>query len=86
MFWRNGVIAASSPRMAFGNSFHAQPEPFENAVNLQRFYHIMRTRRFVPAVFWQQRRDAPLVNSDQYDQWKSNYFVQYGFQNTAKVG
>jgi hypothetical protein len=51
MFGWNGIITAASPRMASQNSFKSQPESFKDPMNPKRLNHIMRTGRFVTAVF-----------------------------------
>jgi hypothetical protein len=47
----NGVIAAASPWMASRNSFKPEPQSLKNSMNPKRLNHIMRTGRFITAVF-----------------------------------
>ncbi len=84
-FRRNRIVTFTSPGMAACNSFGSQPKTFNGAVNLKRFNHIMRARGFVPAVFWQNRGNEPLIEFYQYHQRKCDDFVECAFQNSAKI-
>ena len=84
-FWRNRIVTFTSPRMTARNSFGSQPKTFNGAVYLQRSYHIMRTGRFVAAVFREDGRDKPLIKFYQDNQRKRDDFVECAFQNSAKI-
>lgn len=84
-FRRNRIIALAAPWMTAGNPFEAQPESLQRTVYLQSFRHIMGTRRFITAVFGQQRRDKPLVKPYKNDQWKCQHSIDFSLQSNAKV-
>lgn len=54
-------------------------------MNLKRLYHIMRTSRFVAAVFGEQRRNKPLVDFNENYHRKGDDLVKSDFQNSAKI-
>lgn len=74
-FWWNRIVTGTTPRMTFCNAFQPQPKAFKQTVNFQSFHHVMRTSGLVAAVFWQKRRNAPLINANQQNQRKSDYFI-----------
>ncbi len=84
-FWGNRIIALATPGMTAGNTFNAQPESLQWTVYFQSFRHIMGTRRFITAVFGQQRRDKPLVKPYKNDQWKRQHSIDFSLQSNAKV-
>ena len=83
-FRRNRIITFASPGVTSGNSFRSQPETFKKTMNTERFNHIMRACRFVTAVFWQNRRDEPLIKSYQEHQRKCDDFVEHCIAKIAK--
>lgn len=83
-FRRNRIVTFTSPGMAACNSFCSQPKTFNGAMYLQRFYHIMRTGRFVAAVFREDGRDKPLIKFYQDNQWKCDDFVEHCIAKIAK--
>ena len=50
----------------------------------KRFNHIMGTRGFVTAVFWQNGRDEPLIKFYQDHQGKCDDFVEHCIAKIAK--
>lgn len=74
IFIRNGVVTASSPRMAATDAFYSQPAAFKQSVFLQGFNGIMRTGGCVPATARCIGRYSYLVKTHQKDKRKGQYF------------
>jgi len=63
-FFRNGIVAAASPRMATSDSLYGQVTAVKYAVNLQGLISIAGARRLKAASGWGKRRNGDLVKSD----------------------
>lgn len=71
---RHRVVPASTPGMAAGNAAGRQPKPFKRTVFLKRLQPVLRAGRRKAAPWPQQGRDHPLVEFDQGNKWKGQYF------------
>ena len=68
LFLRNGVITASSPRMASQQSFYGKEQAFERAVFPECLQGVLRTGRSEAAACRLERGDAHLVETDEHDE------------------
>lgn len=62
-FFRNGIVATSSPGMAASNSLYSQITAIKNAMNLQSLISIAGARGFKAASGRRKRRNGDLVKS-----------------------
>lgn len=76
-FLRYRIISRTAPRMAAKYSFGAEPYTFNNPVDLNRLYHILRTSRAVTAASGAKRRYKILVESNRQNQqlFHRKYFL-----------
>lgn len=63
------------PRMAFQNALNCQPRTFEEAVFVHGFNAIVGAARIEPAALPQKGANAELVQTDEFDQQKSQHYM-----------
>jgi ribosome-associated toxin RatA of RatAB toxin-antitoxin module len=61
LFFRYGIIAAFSPRMATQNTLNPQKHSIEKSMNFQCFNEIIGAGRFIPAASGFEWRYSDLI-------------------------
>ena len=81
-FFRNGVVAASAPRVAAQDAAGGQIQALDGAVLFKGLQPILRTRGREPAAGRSKRADAQLIELDQQHKRENQNRFERGIEFT----